>query len=143
MVGREMGVGCLPLGVRKVGVGRWEDRLSPWASRTKGRDWTSPLEAEVYQQGEQQVSGCHGSSASEGVDGLSWQRRSGHQRVPGPLEAGPAAAPGGRQEGCQAPSRGGDGRAVSCGEPAVRGPGRWRSGPFIEEAAVWQAAGGF
>lgn len=26
MVGREMGVGCLPLGVRKVGVGRWEDR---------------------------------------------------------------------------------------------------------------------
>lgn len=67
-----MGVECLPLGVRKVGVGRWEDRLDPWASRRKGRDWTSPLEAEVYQQGEQQVSGCRGSSASEGADGLSW-----------------------------------------------------------------------
>lgn len=76
-------MGCLPLGVRKVGVGRWEDRLGLWASRRKGgKAGTGPLGVEVYQQDEQQVSGGHGSGASEGTDELSWQRRSEHQRVP-------------------------------------------------------------
>lgn len=54
-----------------------------WASRRKGgKAGTGPLEVEVYQQDEQQVSGGHGSGASEGTDELSWQRRSEHQRVP-------------------------------------------------------------
>lgn len=54
-----------------------------WApGREGGETGTGPLEAEVYQQGEQQVSGSHGSNASEGADELSWQLRSEHQRVP-------------------------------------------------------------
>lgn len=76
--------GLHPRGIRHWTMGwmggmlifRWGDGVITWSpGQAEG-------ELEVYQQDEQQVSGCHDSDASEGPDEPSCQLRTEHQRLP-------------------------------------------------------------